>query len=352
MGVMSVVGGKMRALVKHRAGYGAELQVVPIPEIGPDEVLVKVTATTICGTDVHIYKWDDWAAERVKPSLVFGHEFSGEVVQVGENVKHLSIGDHVSAETHIVCGNCPQCRRGEAHVCANTKIIGVDQAGCFAEFAAMPAENLWKNKKDLEPEVASAMEPMGNAVHTALSGPIAGKTVAVIGCGPIGVMAVAVAKASGASQVFALDINEYRLDLAKKMGADYLIHSGKEEPVNKMAKLTDEQGVDVVLEMSGNPVAIQQGFTMLTYGGRISMLGLPTRPVELNVSDDIVFKGIQVHGIVGRRMYETWQQTAGFLESGQVDLRPMITHRFALEDYEKAFEQMMSGNSGKIVLYP
>ncbi|PTX58678.1 L-threonine 3-dehydrogenase [Melghirimyces profundicolus] len=342
----------MRALVKHHAGFGAELREVPIPEIGPDEVLVKVKATTICGTDVHIYGWDEWAVGRVKPPLVFGHEFSGEVVQVGERVKHLAIGDHVSAETHIVCGRCLQCRRGEAHVCAHTQIIGVDRNGCFAEYAAMPADNLWKNKKDLPPEVASSMEPMGNAVHTALSGPIAGRSVAVIGCGPIGVMAVAVAKAAGASQVIALDINEYRLNLAGKMGADHRIHSKEQDPVKETAKLTDGQGVDVVLEMSGNPVAIRQGFSMLTYGGRMSMLGLPTRTVELDVSQDIVFKGIQIHGIVGRRMYETWQQTAGFLESGQVDLTPMITHRFALEDYEQAFEQMMSGNSGKVVLYP
>ncbi|GGA34766.1 L-threonine 3-dehydrogenase [Kroppenstedtia guangzhouensis] len=346
------MSGTMRALVKHHAGFGAQLREVPIPVPGPDEVLVKVRATTICGTDVHIYRWDDWASARVKTPMIFGHEFSGEVVEVGAGVRQLSVGDHVSAETHIVCGYCPQCRRGEAHVCANTEIIGVHRTGCFAEYAVMPADNLWKHNEELPPEVASAMEPMGNAVHTALSGPIAGKSVAVIGCGPIGVMAVAVANAAGASQVIALDLNEYRLELARKMGADVQIHSGRQDPVRETAKWTKNRGVDVVLEMSGNATAIRQGFSMLTAGGRISMLGLPTRPVELDVSNEIVFKGIQVHGIVGRRMYETWQQTTAFLESGQVDLAPMITHRFSLDEFEKGFEQMMSGNSGKVVLYP
>lgn len=342
----------MRALVKHHAGFGAELREVPIPQVGPGEVLVKVQATTICGTDVHIYTWDDWAASRVQTPMVFGHEFSGIVVERGAGVTHLQEGDHVSAETHIVCGHCSQCRRGEAHVCANTKIIGVDTQGCFAEYAVMPAENLWKNDAELPPEVASAMEPMGNAVHTALSGPIAGRTVAVIGCGPIGVMAVAVAKASGASAVIACDINEYRLHLAKTMGATHLVHSKEEDPVAVAKKLTDGEGVDVVLEMSGNPTAIQQGFSMLTFGGRISMLGLPTQSVALDITNDIVFKGAQVHGIVGRRMYQTWQQTAGFLTSGQVDLAPMITHRYSLEDFAQGFDQMMSGQSGKVVLYP
>lgn len=349
---MSAVSGMMRALVKHDKGYGAEIRQVPIPEIGLDEVLVKVQATTICGTDVHIYTWDEWAASRVRPPLVFGHEFSGEVIKVGDHVQHLKPGDHVSAETHIVCHHCPQCRRGEAHVCANTEIIGVDRNGCFAEYAAMPAENLWKNSENLPPEVASAMEPMGNAVHTALSGPISGKSVAVIGCGPIGVMAVAVAKASGAASVIALDINEYRLQLARKMGATHLIHSLEEDPVRRVRSLTGGWGVDVVLEMSGNPLAIRQGFSMVTGGGRVSMLGLPTQPIELDVANDIVFKGVQVHGIVGRRMYETWQQTAGFLESRQVDLSPLITHRFSLDEFEKGFEQMISGKSGKVVLYP
>jgi len=343
------MSGTMRALVKHYAGEGAILKQVPIPTIGPDEVLIQVKATSICGTDVHIYTWDEWAQSRVKPPYVFGHEFSGVVVEVGENVTSVKVGDHVSAETHIVCGHCSACRRGDFHICLNTQIIGVDRDGCFTEYVALPAENLWINDKELPFENASIMEPMGNAVHTTLSGPIVGKTVAVVGCGPIGLMAVAVAKASGARKVIALDLNEYRLNLAEEMGADHLVRPHKEDPVQSVKALTRGEGVDVVLEMSGHPIAIRQGFEMLTHGGRMSILGLPTRPVELDITNDIVFKGITIHGITGRRMYETWEQTAGLLESGLVDLKPLITHRLSLEDFEEGFELMKSGNCGKVV---
>lgn len=342
----------MRALVKHHAGFGARLEQVSIPKIGPDEVLIRVRAASLCGTDVHIYQWDDWAAGRVKPPYVFGHEFSGEVVEIGEKVSRFQVGDHVSAESHIVCGMCPQCRRGEGHVCQNTEIIGVDRAGCFAEYIAMPAVNLWKNDPALPFEIASIMEPMGNAVHTALAGPVTGKRVAVIGCGPIGLMAISVAKAAGATAVLAFDVNEYRLQLAKQMGATEVIHSLREDPVEKAGLLTDGTGVDIVLEMSGNPEAIRQGLRMVTLGGRVSLLGLPTEMVKLDIANDIVFKGLTVQGIVGRRMYETWEQTAGLLHSGKVNLEPLITHRLPLKEYDKAFELMMSGKSGKVVLYP
>lgn len=343
------MSGTMHALVKHHAGEGAVLKEVPIPTIGPDEVLVQVKATSVCGTDVHIYTWDEWAQSRVNPPYVFGHEFSGVVVEVGENVQSVKVGDHVSAETHIVCGHCHACRRGDYHICINTQIIGVDRDGCFAEYVAMPASNLWVNHKDLPFENASIMEPFGNAVHTTLSGPVVGKSVAVIGCGPIGLMAIAVAKASGARKVFALDINEYRLNLAEEMGASHLIRSNQEDPVKAVKALTSGEGVDVVLEMSGHPVAIKQGFEMLAHGGRISMLGLPTRSVELDVTNDIVFKGITIHGITGRRMYETWEQAAGLLESGLVDLNPLITHILPLEEFEEGFALMKSGNCGKVV---
>ncbi len=342
----------MRALVKHHADFGARLEEVPIPEIGPEEVLIRVRAASLCGTDVHIYQWDDWAKGRVKPPYVFGHEFSGEIVAVGEKVTRFQIGDHVSAESHIVCGICPQCRRGEGHVCQNTSIIGVDRAGCFAEYIAMPAENLWKNDPSLPFETASIMEPMGNAVHTTLAGPIAGKQVAVIGCGPIGLMAISVAQAAGAARVYAFDINPYRLQLAKQMGASAVINSAEEDPVEKIASLTDDSGVDVVLEMSGHPEAIRQGLRMVTLGGRVSLLGLPTEKVSLDIANDLVFKGLTVQGIVGRRMYETWEQTAGFLHSGKVNLEPIITHRLPLEQFEEAFQLMISGKSGKVVLYP
>lgn len=346
------LNGKMKALVKHHAGFGAELQLVDIPKIKPDEALIKVKATSICGTDVHIYTWDAWSASRVRTPYVFGHEFAGEVVEIGSQVTNVAVGDHVSAETHIVCHQCPQCLTGQYHICRETQIIGVDTQGCFAEYVALPATNLWKNDHDLPFEIASVQEPMGNAVQTALSGPIVGKNVAVIGCGPIGLMAVAVAKASGAAQVYAIDLNEYRLELAAKLGANASINPSKADPIEKVKELTDGNGADVILEMSGHPVAINQGLKMVTNGGRVSMLGLPNKNVEIDVTNDIVFKGIQIHGITGRKMFETWFQTSGLLKSGAIDMETIITHRLSLEDFEKGFDLMIKGESGKIVLTP
>lgn len=346
------MNGKMKAIVKHHRGYGAELQMVDIPQIKEDEVLIKVKATSICGTDVHIYTWDEWSESRVNPPYVFGHEFAGEIVEVGSKVTNVVLGDQVSAETHIVCYECPQCLTGDYHICKNTKIIGVDTHGCFAEYVALPAVNVWKNPKDMPYDVASVQEPMGNAVHTVLAGDVAGKTVAVIGCGPIGIMAVGVAKAAGASQVIAIDLNEYRLDLATKMGATTVINAKENNPVDLVMELTDGNGVDVICEMSGHPIAMNQGFKMVTNGGRVSILSLPVRPVELDITNDIVFKGVTVQGITGRKMYTTWQQVSRLLKSGQVDLKPMITHHFPLEDFEKGFDLMISGQCGKVVLQP
>ncbi|WP_409294309.1 L-threonine 3-dehydrogenase [Peribacillus sp. SCS-26] len=346
------MNGKMKAVVKHHRGFGAKLEMVDIPSIKEDEVLIKVKATSICGTDVHIYTWDEWSQSRVNPPYVFGHEFSGEVVEIGSKVNSVEVGDFVSAETHIVCGRCPQCLTGQYHICKNTQIIGVDTQGCFAEYVALPAGNLWKNPKDMPFDVASVQEPMGNAVHTVLAGETAGKTVAIIGCGPIGIMAAGVAKAAGASQVIALDLNDYRLELAKKMGATTIINSGKENPLEVIDRLTGGNGVDVVCEMSGHPIAMDQGFKMVTNGGRVSILSLPVRPVELDVTNDIVFKGITVQGITGRLMFKTWQQVSSLLASGQVDVKPMITHHFPLEDFEKGFELMIKGECGKVVLQP
>ncbi|MBM7619063.1 threonine 3-dehydrogenase [Bacillus tianshenii] len=346
------MNGKMKAIVKHHRGYGAELQMVDIPQIKEDEVLIKVKATSICGTDVHIYTWDEWSESRVNPPYVFGHEFAGEIVEVGSKVSNVAMGDQVSAETHIVCYECPQCLTGDYHICKNTKIIGVDTHGCFAEYVALPAVNVWKNPKDMPYDVASVQEPMGNAVHTVLAGDVAGKTVAVIGCGPIGIMAVGVAKAAGASQVIAVDLNEYRLDLATKMGATTVINAKENNPVDLVMELTDGNGVDVICEMSGHPIAMNQGFKMVTNGGRVSILSLPVRPVELDITNDIVFKGVTVQGITGRKMYTTWQQVSRLLKSGQVDVKPMITHHFPLEDFEKGFDLMISGQCGKVVLQP
>ncbi|QTN01463.1 L-threonine 3-dehydrogenase [Sediminibacillus dalangtanensis] len=342
----------MKALVKSRKEKGAEIQQVEIPSIGDREVLIKVKATSICGTDVHIYNWDEWSQSRVHPPYVFGHEFAGEVVETGEKVTKVAVGDYVSAETHIVCGHCPQCLTGKYHICENTQIIGVDRDGCFAEYVALPEDNMWKNPEDMPVEIASVQEPMGNAVHTVLSGDVVGKSVAVIGCGPIGMMAVGVAKAAGASQVIAFDLNDYRLDLANQMGATTIINSAKENPVDRVKELTGGHGVDVVCEMSGHPTAINQGFKMVTNGGRVSILSLPTKPVEVDITDDIVFKGITVQGITGRKMFETWQQVSRLLNSEQVDVSPMITHHFPLEDFEKGFNLMNEGKCGKVVLHP
>jgi threonine 3-dehydrogenase len=347
-----MLNGKMKALVKHRRGYGAELRMVDIPAISENEVLIKVKATSICGTDVHIYTWDQWSQGRVNPPYVFGHEFSGEVVEIGSKVTSVKVGDFVSAETHIVCGSCPQCLTGQYHICKNTQIIGVDTQGCFAEYVALPAGNMWKNPADMPFDVASIQEPMGNAVHTVLSGDVVGKTVAVIGCGPIGIMAVGVAKAAGAAQVIALDLNEYRLDLAKKMGATTIVNSAKQDPLKVVDELTGGNGVEVVCEMSGHPVAINQGFKMVTNGGRVSILSLPVKPVELNITDDIVFKGITVQGITGRLMFKTWQQVSSLLASGQVNVKPLITHHLPLEEFEKGFDLMIKGECGKVVLQP
>lgn len=342
----------MKAVVKHHRGYGAELQMIDIPKIKEDEVLIKVKATSICGTDVHIYTWDEWSQSRVHPPYAFGHEFAGEIVEVGSKVTNVQLGDQVSAETHIVCYKCPQCLTGDYHICKDTKIIGVDTQGCFAEYVALPAVNVWKNPNDMPYDVASVQEPMGNAVHTVLAGDVAGKTVAVIGCGPIGIMAVGVAKAAGASQVIAIDLNEYRLDLATKMGATTVINAKETNTVEEVMTLTEGNGVDVICEMSGHPVAMNQGFKMVTNGGRVSILSLPVRPVELDITNDIVFKGVTVQGITGRKMYSTWQQVSRLLKSGQVDVKPMITHHFPLEDFEKGFDLMISGQCGKVVLHP
>ncbi|MBM7094253.1 L-threonine 3-dehydrogenase [Bacillus sp. H-16] len=344
--------GTMKAIVKPERAPGAKLDTVLIPTINDSEVLIQVKATSICGTDVHIYAWDEWSQSRVNPPYVFGHEFAGVVVEKGSNVTNVEVGDHVSAETHIVCGECKQCLTGQAHICANTQIIGVDRDGCFAEYVALPAVNLWKNDPELPFDVASVQEPFGNGVHTVLAGDVAGKTVAVIGCGPIGIMAVGVAKACGASQVIAFDLNEYRLDLATKMGATAVVNSMNEDPLEVVNRLTGGEGVDVVCEMSGHPIAMNQGFKMVTNGGRVSILSLPVRPVEIDVTNDIVFKGITVQGITGRKMYETWQQVSGLLSSGQVDVKPMITHHFPLEEFEKGFNLMIEGKCGKVVLHP
>ena len=341
----------MKALVKHAPEKGARLEQVPVPKPGYGEVLVKVTAAAIFGTDIHIYNWDPWAAGRIKPPLVFGHEFCGEVAALGEGVDDLAVGTRVSAEGHFVCGRCYFCRTVQAHICQDVEIIGVDTDGCFAEYVRVPRSNIWELDSEIPTEVAAIHDPFGNAVHTALADTIVGKTVLITGCGPIGLAAAAIAKKAGAVKVFASDVNDYRLELAKKMGADKVYKAGRDDMVADVLRETDGLGADVLLEMAGAASAINDGFRALRKGGWAALLGLPSKPVEVDLADGIIFKGAKVYGINGRKMYETWYQMQALLRAG-LDLTPMITHRFKFEEFEEAFALAASGNSGKIILYP
>ena len=342
----------MLAVVKPEAAPGADVRQMPVPEIGPDDVLVKVKVASVCGTDLHIYNWDQWAQNRIRPPLIPGHEFCGNVVAIGKNVTAVKEGDFVSAEMHVACGKCYQCRTGEAHICQHVKIIGVDANGAFAEYVKIPESNIWKIDPAIPPDYASVLDPLGNAVHAVLAGEIAAKTVAVIGCGPIGLFSIAVARACGATAVFALEINDHRRKLAEKMKADFAFNPVKDPVYERVMAATDDTGVDVVLEMSGHPDAIRLGFKILRLGGRASLLGIPSRPMELNLSEDIIFKGARVEGINGRLMYKTWYQMNALLKAGKLDLAPVITDRMAMADFSKGMDRLKSGESSKILLYP
>jgi threonine 3-dehydrogenase len=342
----------MLAVVKPAAAPGARLERVPVPAYGLRDLLVRVRATTICGTDLHIYKWDPWARSRFHPPMIFGHEFCGDVVAIGAEVETINVGDYISAETHIVCGHCYPCRTGDTHICRNVQIIGVDRPGCFAQYVAIPASNAWRNDPKLAPAIAAAQEPFGNAVHTALATNLTGRRVLITGCGPIGLFGVGIAAASGAERIFATDVNPRRLGLARTMGASDPLDA-REDPVAAILRATDGEGVDVLLEMSGSAPAIEQGFAALRPGGFAALLGLPGRPLPaFDLANNIVFKGATVYGVSGRKMFETWYQTRGLLASGKVDISPIISHHMPLEEYEHAFELMISGVADKVALYP
>jgi len=342
--------GKMKALRKLRPERGLELTEVDIPRPKQNEVLIKVKKRAICGTDLHIYNWDEWSAGRLRPPVTIGHEFYGEIVELGGEVSHYKIGDIVTAEMHVVCYQCYQCRTNRAHLCENVVILGVDGDGCFADYLTVPEMNLWRVPESIDQELAALYDPFGNAVHTVMAGETVGKTFLILGGGPIGIAAVPVAKAAGASMVILSELIEYRTDLATKMGADYVIDPTKIDLPEKIMTLTNGEGVDVVLEMSGHPGAIAQGFRSIKKDGRYSLLGIPAKPISLDLAKDIIFPGINIQGINGRKMFETWYQMDQFLASGKVDLKPLITHRFKMEDFEEAFETGLSGNSGKIIL--
>jgi threonine 3-dehydrogenase len=340
----------MRALVKTTAAPGMEMREMPVPVIGATDVLVAVETASVCGTDLHIFHWDEWAQARIKPPYIPGHEFCGTVAAVGERVQGFSVGDFVSAEMHVACGHCLQCRSGQAHVCQFVKILGVDADGAFADYVRIPASNVWKLDPSIPRDFGSLFDPFGNAVHTVLSGAIAGQTVAVTGCGPIGLFSIAVARACGAARIFAVEPNAQRRELAKKMGADVLLDPSTEDVEEQVKAATGGNGVDVLLEMSGHPSAIKQGFSVLRMGGRASLLGIPSRPVEIDLANALIFKGATVHGINGRKMYETWFQAEALLRGGRIDISPVITHRLPLEQFDQAMHLLESGEASKILL--
>ncbi len=343
----------MKAVRKSTAGPGAELVEVGVPAPAEDEVLVKVASTSICGTDLHIYQWNEWANRRiVNLPQTLGHELAGEVVEIGSRVHSVKIGDYVSAETHIPCGRCWACRTDKQHICLNLKILGVDRDGCFATYITVPETVIWQNDRAIPPDQASAQEPLGNAVDTVLAEDVAGKTVLVTGCGPLGILTILVARASGATTVFATDISGYRLELAKTAGADHVFNVTEADPVPEIRELTGGIGVEVLLELSGAQAALDQGLEALAYGGRVSLLGLFDSKVKVDLNDGVIFKNARIYGIVGRRMYTTWYKTKRLLASGVLDISCAITHTFPLEKYAEAFELMASGKSGKIVLHP
>ncbi|MGC9291745.1 MAG: L-threonine 3-dehydrogenase [Acidobacteriaceae bacterium] len=343
---------QMLALVKSEARPGMDVREVPVPTFGPTEVLVKVDAASVCGTDLHIYDWDAWAQQRIHPPLIPGHEFCGTVAAVGARVTTVREGDFVSAEMHVACGKCLQCRTGQAHICQHVKIIGVDSNGAFADYVVIPESNIWKLDPSLPREYGTILDPLGNAVHTVLAGEIAAKTVAIIGCGPIGLFSIAVARACGATCVYALEVKEHRRELARAMHADVILDPVNEDVYSVVMEKTGGVGVDVVLEMSGHPDAMRLGFRILRTGGRVSLLGIPSKPFEFDFAKDIIFKGATVQGINGRRMFETWYQMEALLKSGKLDLFPAITHRVPMTDFAKVMALLESGEASKIVLTP
>jgi len=342
----------MLAVVKPEAAPGAELRQVKIPSFGRTDVLVKVKVASICGTDLHIYNWDRWAQNRIRPPLIPGHEFCGEVAAFGDEVTSVKEGDFVSAEMHVACGKCLQCRTGESLICQKVKIIGVDADGAFAEYVVIPESNIWKLDPGIPQEYASILDPLGNAVHTVLAGEIAAKSVAITGCGPIGLFSIAVSRAVGATSVFAIEVNEHRARIARQMKADYVLNPAKEDVKAIVMEKTGGLGVDVALEMAGHPDSIRTAFDIIRHGGRISLLGLTSKPISLNFSEDIIFKGITVQGINGRRMYQTWYQMTALLKSGKLDLHPVITDRIAMKDFSSGMERLKTGEASKILVYP
>jgi threonine 3-dehydrogenase len=338
----------MKALVKRHSKPGLWLEDVPEPELGINDVMIRVDRTGICGTDLHIYKWDEWAQKTIPVPMVVGHEFVGEVVDVGSNVVDFRKGDVVSAEGHVVCGRCRNCLAGRRHLCADTKGIGVNRPGAFAEYISVPMTNVWHHDHAIDRDVAAIFDPFGNAVHTALSFPVLGEDVLITGAGPIGIMAAAVVKHAGARYIVITDVNDYRLDLARRMGATLAVNVKHTSLRDVQKKLAMKEGFDVGLEMSGNPAAFRDMIDNMCHGGRIAILGIPPKEIAIDWNK-VIFNMLTLKGIYGREMYETWYKMTVMLQSG-LNIKPVITHTFDHTEFEKGFEAMNSGQSGKVIL--
>jgi threonine 3-dehydrogenase len=344
----------MQAIRKVEAAPGLVLEDVAVPEIDANDVLVAVEAASICGTDLHIWRWDEWAAHRIVPPLTIGHEFAGTVVDVGRLVRNVAVGDYVSAESHITCGMCFYCRTGQAHMCERTQIMGVDRDGAFAQYVTVPESVIWQNDRTkLPPELATLQEPFGNAVFATSEQDLAGRSVAVLGCGPVGLFTIAIARASGAAVVMAADLKPYRLGLARQMGATDTVDVGQTPDTAEWFRAHHEgRGFDVVFEMSGSPQAIADAFRIARNGARVILFGIPAAPVQIDVAEMLIFKNLDVLALSGRRIFATWYKTRWLLESGVVDLRPLITHEYPLEAFSTAFSELDAGEACKIVLHP
>ncbi len=336
------------------ADPGLEACSRPDPKPGPHDAVIRVKATSLCGTDAHIYNWDPWAHSRIHPPRIIGHEMCGEVVEVGSAVSLVKPGDYVAAESHLTCGQCFQCRTGQAHVCRKYRILGIDLDGSFAEYVVLPENVLWQTSREVPPQFACVQEPLGNAVDAALAEDLTGHTLLITGCGPTGLFAAAVARTAGAATIIATDVSDYRLNLAKQVGADYVLNVKTlqaDAVASAIHDITAGEGVDASLEMSGNPSALHQAFSAVKNGGRVTLFGIPTGPICFDLANEIIFKGIRVHGITGRRLFSTWYRLAGLFKAG-LDIKPVVTHTFPMSEFTKGFDLINSGQCGKVVLFP
>lgn len=338
----------MRALVKKERTEGIWMDEVAVPEIGPNDLLIRVKKTAICGTDVHIYNWDEWAQSTIPVPMTVGHEFSGEVAAVGSHVLGFSVGDRVSGEGHITCGFCRNCRAGKRHLCRNTVGVGVNRPGAFADYLSIPAVNAFKLPANISDEIAAYLDPLGNATHTALSFDLVGEDVLITGAGPIGIMGAAIAKHVGARYVVVTDVNDFRLDLARQMGATRTVNVARENVRDVMKELGMTEGFDVGLEMSGNGLAFRNMLETMNHGGRVALLGIPPKDITIDWNH-VIFKGLVIKGIYGREMFETWYKMVSMLQSG-LDVSPLLTHRYPIAEFQEGFDVMRSGKSGKVIL--